>query len=75
MKLVVNARHDGDGLMRVCSTLRRRGFAIEALRFARTAAPGISRITVELCVDEERSHLVKPALLKVVDVLDVEEEK
>jgi acetolactate synthase small subunit len=73
-RLVVNARSGGDGLRRVCSTLRRRGFEIEALVYAAIAASGVSQITVDVRVEEARSHLVRPALLKVIDVLDVVEE-
>ena len=69
MRLLVRERPGGDGLRRVCSALRRRGFAIQSLAYS---AEGAS-ITVDVRVEETRSHLVRPTLLKVIDVLDVEE--
>ena len=72
-RVVVDARQPGDGLRRVFSTLIRRGFEIESLVYARTMLPGVSRITVDVLSDRERCHLIRPALMKLIDVLKVEE--
>ena len=58
-------------LNRVTLLLRRRGFHIESLTFARTSEPHVSRITVVIDADADRVHRLTAYLKRLVEVVEV----
>jgi acetolactate synthase-1/3 small subunit len=61
-------------LDRVASLFRRRNFNIESLQVARTDRPGVSRMVIEVRVDQEgatRLHAHLHKLLNVISVRDI----
>lgn len=61
-------------LNRVASLFRRRNFNIESLAVGHSETPGVSRMTI--VTDEEellRRNVVKANLLKLINVIDVED--
>jgi len=71
--LVVLVREGPDVLTRVASLCRRRAFAVESLTIGRTEAPGISRVTLFVDTDPQRSRRLAAHLARLVDVLEVED--
>jgi acetolactate synthase-1/3 small subunit len=59
-------------LNRVASLLRRRGFNIESLTVGHAAWPGVSRMTVDLEIEDGRVGQLEANLYKLVDVRLVE---
>jgi len=60
-------------LNRVVSLIRRRGYNIESLAVGSTETPSVSRITLVVQADDDTARRVRASLLKLVDVLHVED--
>ncbi|TMA22487.1 MAG: acetolactate synthase small subunit, partial [Deltaproteobacteria bacterium] len=60
-------------LNRVVSLIRRRGYNIESLAVGTTETPSVSRITLVVRADEDTARRVRASLLKLVDVLRVDD--
>ena len=60
-------------LNRVVSLIRRRGYNIESLAVGSTETPAVSRITLVVQADDDTARRVRASLLKLVDVLHVED--
>src|SRR4051812_27738456 len=60
-------------LNRVVSLVRRRGYNIESLAVGATESRAVSRITLVVRADEDTARRVRASLLKLVDVLHVED--
>jgi acetolactate synthase-1/3 small subunit len=60
-------------LNRVASLFRRRAFNIESLTVGRSAAPGISRMTIVIDSDETNANRLMAYLDRLVDVRHVED--
>src|SRR5438067_1073451 len=60
-------------LNRVVSLIRRRGYNIESLAVGTTETPSVSRITLVVRADEDTARRVLASLLKLVDVLRVDD--
>ncbi|HZX66806.1 MAG TPA: acetolactate synthase small subunit [Myxococcales bacterium] len=60
-------------LNRVVSLVRRRGYNIESLAVGATETANVSRITLVVRADEETARRVRASLLKLVDVLRVDD--
>jgi acetolactate synthase-1/3 small subunit len=60
-------------LNRVVSLIRRRGYNIDSLAVGATESPAVSRITLVVRADEDTARRVRASLLKLVDVLRVDD--
>jgi acetolactate synthase-1/3 small subunit len=60
-------------LNRIASLFRRRGFNIASLTVGRTAAPGVSRLTLVIDADDDTARRIEANLYKLVNVLLVED--
>jgi acetolactate synthase I/III small subunit len=60
-------------LNRVVSLVRRRGYNIESLAVGATESRAVSRITLVVRADEDTARRVRASLLKLVDVLHVDD--
>ena len=70
--LVVHVEDQPGVLTRVASLARRRGFNIESLTVGHTEAPGVSRMTIVLDVDEAAVSRIEANLYKLVNVIRVD---
>jgi acetolactate synthase I/III small subunit len=71
--LVVYVDDQPGVLNRVASLVRRRAFNIESLTVGHTETPGVSRMTVALEADRDGARRLETNLLKLVNVLRVED--
>lgn len=58
-------------LNRVVSLFRRRAYNIESLTVGRTHEPGVSRLTMITCADDDTARRLEAHLYKLVNVLRV----
>jgi acetolactate synthase I/III small subunit len=65
---------DRPGVLNCVSSLfRRRGYNIESLSVGHSETPGVSRMTVVVATDEGGAARLRAQLLKLIDVVDVED--
>jgi acetolactate synthase-1/3 small subunit len=69
---VVHVEDQPGVLTRVASLIRRRGFNIESLTVGHTEAPGVSRMTIVLDVEEAAIARIEANLYKLVNVIRVD---